>query len=89
MNAMPRAAPVAEGSRRPLHLIWLADCSGSMSYGGKIQALNTAVREALPHLRRLADEQPDIELLVRAVRFGSGAEWHVAEPTPIERFEWL
>jgi len=31
---------------RPLHFIWIADCSGSMRADGKIQALNNAIREA-------------------------------------------
>ena len=36
---------------RPLHFIWVADCSGSMSVDGKIQALNNAIREAIPHMQ--------------------------------------
>ena len=31
-------------ANRPMHFIWLVDCSGSMAYEGKIQALNHAVR---------------------------------------------
>ncbi len=73
---------------QPLHLIWLADCSGSMGYDGKIQALNTAIREAVPHLRRMAEDMPDVSILLRAVRFATGAQWHVANPTPVESFEW-
>ena len=30
--------PGGELASRPLHFIWLADCSGSMSIDGKIQA---------------------------------------------------
>ncbi|MEZ4834079.1 MAG: hypothetical protein R2873_19210 [Caldilineaceae bacterium] len=37
---------------RPLHFIWIADCSGSMGHGGKIQALNNAIREVIPHMQR-------------------------------------
>ncbi len=39
---------------RPLHFIWVADCSGSMSVDGKIQALNNAIREAIPHMQQVA-----------------------------------
>ncbi len=46
MSALP-GGPIAS---RPLHLIWIPDCSGSMS-GDMIQALSFAVREALPAMR--------------------------------------
>ena len=73
---------------RPLHFIWLADCSGSMAVNGKIQALNNAIREALPHMRRVADDNPNATILVRALCFSTGATWHVADPTPVEDFRW-
>lgn len=73
---------------RALHVIVLVDCSGSMRYRGKIQALNIAVREAIPHLRQLERDLGDTTVLMRVVRFSTGAEWHVKEPTPIARFEW-
>jgi len=73
---------------RPLHFIWLVDGSGSMAHDGKIQALNTAIREAVPPLRQVARDNPTAEVLVRAVRFATGATWHVADPTPVDRFSW-
>lgn len=80
--------PGGEIATRPLHFIWIADCSGSMSYGGKIQALNTAIREAIPHMRKVAAENPFAQVLVRAVKFSNGAEWHIPQPVPVEQFEW-
>lgn len=80
--------PGGEISTRPLHFIWIADCSGSMSYDGKIQSLNNAIREAIPHMRKVADENPFAKVLVRAVKFSNGAEWHIAQPVPVEQFEW-
>jgi uncharacterized protein YegL len=59
-----------------------------MAKHGKIQALNTAIREAVPHMRDVADNNPHAQVLVRAVRFASGARWHVADATPIDRFTW-
>jgi len=73
---------------RPPHFIWLADCSGSMSEEGKIHSLNTAIREALPAMRQAADDNPNAQVLVRALRFSSGAQWHVAQPTPVDQFVW-
>ncbi len=81
--------PGGELATRPLHFIWIADCSGSMSIDGKIQALNNAIREALPHMRTVADENPNAEVLVRALKFSTGAQWHVSQPTPVADFKWV
>ena len=73
---------------RPLHFIWIADCSGSMDTGGKIQSLNTAIREALPNMREVAHDNPNARVLIRVIAFSSGAHWVVPEPVPVERFTW-
>jgi uncharacterized protein YegL len=80
--------PGGELATRPLHFIWLADCSGSMSIDGKIQALNNAIRESLPHMITVADENPNAEVLMRVLKFSSGAQWHVSQPTPVADFKW-
>lgn len=80
--------PGGELATRPLHFIWIADCSGSMATDGKIQALNTAIREAIPHMQKVADENPNAQVLVRAIKFSNGAQWHISQPTPIEQFQW-
>lgn len=74
-------------ANRPLHFIFLADCSTSMS-GEKIGALNHAIREAIPHMREVAKGNPNAEVLVRAIRFSAGAQWHVSQPTNVDEFEW-
>jgi uncharacterized protein YegL len=73
---------------RPLHFFFLLDCSGSMSASGKIQSLNTAIREALPGMRQAARDNPNARVLVRAVRFADDAQWLVRDPTPVEEFRW-
>lgn len=73
---------------RPVHFLWLLDCSLSMSMNGKIAALNYAIREALPEMRRVADDNASAKLLLRALTFSSGARWHVDQPTPVEDFTW-
>jgi len=75
-------------ARRALHFIWLLDCSGSMRENGKIQSLNTAIREALPAMRERAEGNPEVQLLIRAIKFAHGADWHVPEPTPVSEFAW-
>ncbi|MFI0409321.1 hypothetical protein [Actinomadura sp. 3N508] len=73
---------------RPLHFIWLLDCSGSMSMNGKISQLNFAIREAIPEMQQAAQDNPAAALVVRAITFASGADWHIRKPTPIEEFTW-
>ncbi|OQA76347.1 MAG: von Willebrand factor type A domain protein [bacterium ADurb.Bin243] len=80
--------PGGELATRPLHFIWICDCSGSMSVDGKIQSLNNAIRESIPHMQKVADENPNAEVLVRAIKFSSGAQWHITQPTPVRDFKW-
>jgi uncharacterized protein YegL len=80
--------PGGELANRPLHFIWIADCSGSMGVDGKIQQLNFAIRDAIPHMQRVAEENPNAAVLVRALKFSSGAQWHISQPTPVADFKW-
>lgn len=80
--------PGGELATRPLHFIWIADCSGSMAADGKINSLNTAIKDAIPLMRSVSDENPNASVLVRALKFSSGAQWHVSQPTPVESFTW-
>ncbi len=81
--------PGGQLATRPLHFIWIADASGSMKDDGKIQALNMAIREAIPHMQKVAAENPNAQVLVRAIKFSSGAQWHISQPTPVEDFKWV
>ncbi|MDW3220366.1 MAG: hypothetical protein R8F63_17290 [Acidimicrobiales bacterium] len=80
--------PGAQLATRPLHFFILADCSGSMAADGKMHALNNALRETVPHLVDIAEGNPHADLLIRVVRFATGATWHVEEPTPAAEFAW-
>jgi uncharacterized protein YegL len=80
--------PGGELANRPLHFFWITDCSGSMS-GDKIQQLNTAIRETIPHMQKVADENPNANILIRAIKFSNGAQWHVSQPTSVSEFKWV
>src|SRR5687768_4127879 len=80
--------PGGEMSSRPLHFMWIADCSGSMSINGKIESLNRAIRDAVPHMRQVAADNPHANVLIRAAAFSHGARWHVADPHPLHNFSW-
>lgn len=75
-------------ARKPLHFIFVLDVSGSMMRGGRIQALNNAITEVLPHLRDEARANPHAELLVRVLAFANEPEWIIEEPTSVEQIHW-
>ena len=75
-------------ARRELHVIWLLDTSGSMNAEGKIQSLNVAIHETIPHLRAAAQANPNVEVLVRAITFSNGARWHIEQPVSVFDLRW-
>lgn len=80
--------PGGEISGRPLHVIWIVDCSGSMS-GDKIQSLNNAIRNSIPYMRKVAEDNPFAKIFIRVITFSDKAHWHVANPIPVENFTWI
>ncbi|MCL1988168.1 MAG: VWA domain-containing protein [Firmicutes bacterium] len=79
--------PGGEMSSRILDFIWITDCSGSMD-GEKIQTLNYAIRQVIPFMQKEADANPNANLMVRALKFSDGAQWHVPSAMPIDQFSW-
>src|SRR5687768_784658 len=59
-----------------------------MLRGGRIQALNNAIAEVLPHLRDEANANPHAEMLIRVLAFANEAEWVVERPTPVGELQW-
>jgi uncharacterized protein YegL len=55
----------------------------------KIQVLNNAIRETIPHMRLAAERNPNARVLIRAIRFATGASWHIHNPIPVETFKWV
>ncbi len=74
-------------SRRPLHVIILADCSGGMK-GEKIQALNYAIADMMPHLADWERDQEQAQVFVRAVAFATEPRWHIPDPVPVASLRW-
>ncbi len=74
-------------ARRQLHFILIADCSGSMS-GDKIASLNHAMAAALPAMREAAADNAETQVMVRVLRFGDGADWHIGTPVPVDALQW-
>lgn len=74
-------------SRRPFHLVVMADCSGSMR-GEKMQALNFAIADMLTHLVEWERDQQHAAVLVRVLAFSTTPEWHIEQPTPVDEVRW-
>jgi len=73
-------------ARRQLNVIVVLDCSGSMR-GDRMASLNYGLRAALPELRNVAADNPEIDVRLRAVGFGSTATWRI-EPAPVDGVKW-
>ena len=80
--------PGGELASRPLHFFWMVDCSGSMYSEGKIGTVNNAIQECIPEMRSAADNNPNAQLMIRALQFSTGASWLTANPVPVEDYDW-
>jgi uncharacterized protein YegL len=79
--------PGGELASRPLHFIWVVDCSGSM-YGEKIGTVNHAIQSTIPDMQDAAHYNPNAQLLVRTLKFSTGASWVTSNPVDIDNFTW-
>lgn len=79
--------PGGELASRPLHFFWVVDCSGSM-WGEKIGTVNNAIQEVIPDMVDAAEDNPNAQLLVRTLKFSTGATWVTADPVKVENFAW-
>ena len=79
--------PGGEVANRPLHFFWVVDCSGSMM-GEKIGVVNNALQSCIPEMVDAASGNPYAQLLIRTLKFSSGASWVTSAPVPVEDFAW-
>lgn len=81
------ARPGGELASRPLHFFWVVDCSGSM-YGEKIGVVNNAIQSALPEMIDEAADNPNAQLMIRTLKFSTGASWVTEKPVRVEDYVW-
>ena len=79
--------PGGELASRPLHFFWVVDCSGSME-GEKIGIVNNAIQNVIPEMVSEAENNPNAQLLIRTLKFSTGASWLTAEPIKVEDYAW-
>ena len=73
---------------RPVHFFWVVDTSASMGVDGRMSQLDHSIREALPEMRAVADENPQADLLLRVLAFATGTRWINPDPVPVHDFSW-
>lgn len=79
--------PGGELASRPLHFFWIVDCSGSM-HGEKIGTVNHAIQSTIPEMVSAAENNPNAQLMVRTLKFSTGASWVTSSPVNVEDFAW-
>jgi len=72
--------------RKTMVLFFIVDTSGSME-GKKIGAVNQAIREVLPELKDMSDDNADSEIKIAVLEFSSGSRW-ITPPVEPGKYTW-
>jgi hypothetical protein len=59
-----------------------------MSLDGKMDTLNVAMASALGEIRKVAEGNPQVNVMLQVLKFSKGAEWTTPEPVPVSSFQW-
>lgn len=73
--------------RRAMVVVFIVDTSGSMR-GPRIGAVNDAIRNLLPELRRKEHKNTAAEIKVAVLTFASQAHWLMEEPQPVSQYQF-
>jgi uncharacterized protein YegL len=84
MSSLLDAVPI---SRRVMTLFFVVDTSGSMS-GAKIASVNQAIREILPILNTISQNNADAEIKIAMLKFSSGVSWMYDSPKDFAEFKF-
>lgn len=74
--------------RKTMVMFFLIDTSGSMS-GSSIGQVNDAMREVLPDLKDISDNNADAKIKIAVLSFSSGTEWLTPQPEDLEGYKWI
>lgn len=75
-----------EIARRTMTLFFVVDTSSSMA-GTKIGAVNTAIREVLPELNSISDDNADAGIQMACLAFSNDSSWRI-KPSPVASVSW-
>ena len=71
--------------KRAMVVFFIIDISGSMK-GARIGAVNDAIRNLLPELKKREASNTNAEIKVAIMEFSSGANWRTLTPQPVSSF---
>lgn len=57
-------------------------------FGEKIGTVNHAIQSTIPEMCDAAKNNPNAQLLIRTLKFSTGATWVTQDPVPVEDFAW-
>jgi uncharacterized protein YegL len=76
-----------QASHLKLYILWLVDVSGSMR-GSRIQQVNWAIKQVLPEIQRLEEEER-VRVFMITIVFSTTARWHGGDqPVEVANFRW-
>lgn len=73
--------------KRAMVVFFIIDISGSMK-GNRIQAVNDAIRNLIPELKKREASNTNAEIRVAILEFSSSANWRTPEPVPVSAFNY-
>ena len=74
-------------AKRTATVFFIIDKSGSMN-GVKIGAVNHAMGEVIPELKKMMEDNSDANLEIAVLTFSQDAKWMTAAPCKVDNFHW-
>ena len=74
-------------ARKSMGMFFLIDTSGSME-GRSIAAVNDAMREVLPDIQDISNNNADAKIKLAVMSFSSGTNWETTEPQELDSYRW-
>ena len=73
--------------KRAMVVFFIIDISGSMK-GNRIQAVNDAIRNLIPELKRREASNTNAEIRIAIMEFSSNANWKTTAPVPVSSYNY-
>ena len=74
-------------ARKSMVMFFLIDTSGSME-GRSIAAVNDAMREVIPDIQDISDNNADASIKLAVMSFSSGTNWETPQPVELDSYRW-
>lgn len=74
-------------ARKSMVMFFLIDTSGSME-GRSIAAVNDAMREVIPDIQDISNNNADAKIKLAVMSFSSGTNWETTEPQELDSYRW-